>query len=44
MDLKINNRNGGWGTLLIAFGLIAVLAVFCYAASVAVSLAARSRS
>jgi len=28
----------------MAFGLIAVLAVFCYVASVAVSLAARSRS
>jgi len=25
MDLKVNNRNGGWGTLLISLGLIALM-------------------
>lgn len=28
MDLKLNNRNGGWGTLLITFGLTAFLENF----------------
>jgi hypothetical protein len=30
MDLKINNRNGGWGTLLITSGLIALADNFVF--------------